>query len=578
MNSVYLFNYNTLGEERALKQQLYSRRFLRALALLSATTLLACGKAYAFDIQIKIVEIIAQVSFDELSESDFYAEVTADGIIRDNFGTPGQQQWEGNDTVAPPFNAVGTSDWTLSVPVDPTSVFVPITIKIFDDDDDNPGSGGDDQADVENGPGTNVDITLDLTTCTFTGELSGNCGTTITTMGDGEGDGNAILKFQVSIEGFNDAEGLHVHCIHDPIWPQPGDTVTITAVALGNNLNPREVDTVQIASTSSTPDVEPNNTHIATFTTPAQNGTEFTYICNALDDANGDGQTDNDHDGDGTVGPDEGDEVATTGFRTVAVGVPSGSAGVPVLMTGPEDASFDIVLIPDASYPGTGAMSADFLADARNVINLYYRSGVTFIDNQDLVNFWLARDRADAGAGSDGDECPRTEPGGWDMEYSFENAGLILHRKDIRDCSKSGLATSQTIRFDGNNPVPFEPIVGFTPFVHELGHALFSLADEYCNTRSGGNPNGSCDGGYFQISRFPNLFAGSSACTTDRTNDQNAPETAVCECFVSQDMDTMGQEFCTYDPASNDLMSDNKLPRYLDNRRINDVFARCAGC
>ena len=40
----------------------------------------------------------------------------------------------------------------------------------------------------------------------------------------------------------------------------------------------------------------------------------------------------------------------------------------------------------------------------------------------------------------------------------------------------------------------------------------------------------------------------------------------------------MGQSFCTYDPASNDLMSDNKLPRYLDNRRINDVFDRCAGC
>ena len=126
-----------------MNQQPYTRRLVRVLALLFAITLFACGKANAFEIHIKIVEIIAQVSFDDLSESDFYAEVTADGIIRDNWGTPGQQQWEDNDTVAPPFNAVGTSDWTLSVPVDPTSVFVPITIKIFDDDDDDPGSGGD---------------------------------------------------------------------------------------------------------------------------------------------------------------------------------------------------------------------------------------------------------------------------------------------------------------------------------------------------------------------------------------------------------------------------------------------------
>ena len=42
--------------------------------------------------------------------------------------------------------------------------------------------------------------------------------------------------------------------------------------------------------------------------------------------------------------------------------------------------------------------------------------------------------------------------------------------------------------------------------VHETGHAIFSLADEYC-----------CDGGYWQIGPHANVFTSLANCQSDAT-------------------------------------------------------------
>jgi hypothetical protein len=148
----------------------------------------------------------------------------------------------------------------------------------------------------------------------------------------------------------------------------------------------------------------------------------------------------------------------------------------------------------------------------------------------------------------------------------------------LRDCSKDGVASIQTVGFDENHVlIPFKATVGFSPFVHELGHAAYGLADEYCNARAGANPNSSCDGGYWQATVNPNVFDNSADCETARASD---PDGALKECqeFVSQNPKTSGQSFYTFDPPANDLMVDNKFPRFLDIRRICGVLTGNPDC
>ena len=515
--------------------------------------------AYSFEVKVTIDSLLAQVSFDDASGTDFYAIVTIDGDTTNNYGTVGQQALEGLDFIEPGLLNAGRSDWSFTNLVDPTKGTVSITIQVFDDDD----TSADDHADIKNGPGADLHLTLDLTTCNFTGDVSGSCGVSVDSMGNGEVDGNATIEFTVEIVGFNESGGVHVHCIHDPIWPQPGEQVKITAVALGDNLEPRIVDKIQITQGTSSPVLEATDTPVASYTAGPFNGTEFTYSCIALSDDDSNGNYD-------------AGEVADSGYRTVAVGVPAGSRGVPVIQTGPEDQRPDVVLIPDnASY--SDAMDSVFLQDAKNMIDLYYLSGLVFLDNQDKVNFWIAQDTGSAG-GYVPPDCTRMPPANWAADYAFNDAAAILHRKDIRDCAWKGVATAQTVGFDENHVlIPFKQTLGFSPFVHELGHAIYGLADEYCGTRAGADPSIVCDGGYFQAPSFPNVFNSLSACDTDRATDPDGGM-KVCQSFVSQNPKTSGQTFYTFDPPANDYMVDKKLPRFLDIRRICNVLTGNPSC
>ncbi|MCD2452390.1 M64 family metallopeptidase [Methylicorpusculum oleiharenae] len=535
------------------------------LALIISIAPFNIRDAYAFDFEVKVTidKLSAQVSFDNTSETDFYARVTIDGTTTNNYGTPGQLVLEGNDTIEPGLLNTGASDWSFSKLVDPTKGTIPIMIEIFDDDDGF--NFGDDQADIFNGPGSNLNLTLDLTTCTFTGGVSGSCGVSLSSSGNGDADGNATIEFTVEIVGFNESSGVHIFCIHEPIWPQPGQQVKITAIAIADNLKPRVVDEIAITQGTTSSVLEETNTAVSVFTAGPFNGPDFNYSCTALNDENNDGNPN---------GPDPG-EIAFSGYRTVTVGLPQNSRAVPLIKTGFESTRQDIVLIPDNSS-FTGAMDGDFLQDVQNMIELYYQSGLVLLDNQGLVNFWIAQDTGLAG-GFENSVCDNNTPNNWNTDYTFSNSGVILHRNDLRDCAGNGIASVQTIQFVNGMPVPFQPVVGFTPFVHELGHALFGLADEYCYTRPGANPNSSCDGGYWQALVNPNLYMTFQSCETDRATDPNGG-TKTCQSFASEANSTSGQTFFTFDPPAKDMMVDNQLPQFLDNRRINGVFINCTGC
>ena len=532
----------------------------KALIVLLISTFainLTDASAYSFRVKVQIDSLRAEDGFgDSNSGADFYTEMTIDGTTINNYGTPGQQALEGNDFI----DTSSSVDWAVSEFIDPTEGTVPITIKVFDEDDFL--NFGDDHADIKTGSGSDLELTLDLKTCTFTGDLSGSCGVSVQSTGDGEADGDATIHFTVDIVGFNQSGGVHVHCIHDPLWPQPGEEVTITAVALGDNLEPRVVDEIQITQGTSMPVVDETDTPFTSYIAGPFNGTDFTYSCIALSD----------DDSNGNYDPGE---VADSGYRTVAVGAPQGSRAVPVIQTGPESQRQDIVLIPDNGY--SGPMDSVFLQDAKNMIDYYYMAGLVLLDNQNKINFWIAQDTGTAG-GYVPPDCNLTPPTNWATDYAFSDAAAILHRKDIRDCAKDSVANVHTIKFDENHfPIPFKPTLGFTPFVHELGHAIYGLADEYCNTRPGADPNKPCDGGYYETSSFPNLFKQVGDCESARASDPDGG-TKECQSFVSQNPKTSGQTFWTFDPSENDLMVDRKLPNFLDIRRICYVLTGSPTC
>jgi hypothetical protein len=78
-----------------------------------------------------------------------------------------------------------------------------------------------------------------------------------------------------------------------------------------------------------------------------------------------------------------------------------------------------------------------------------------------------------------------------DTDGAFADQIVLIHQNELRDCGGGGRATAE--------PTSFRTIV------HETGHGLFGLPDEYC-----------CDGGYFVMA--PVMYSSQASCTGDAAN------------------------------------------------------------
>jgi hypothetical protein len=88
--------------------------------------------------------------------------------------------------------------------------------------------------------------------------------------------------------------------------------------------------------------------------------------------------------------------------------------------------------------------------------------------------------------------CPTvTWPAAVNTDGAFAEQLLLIHSNELRDCGGGGRATAE--------PTSFRTVV------HETGHGIFGLPDEYC-----------CDGGYFSMP--PVMYNSQSACTGDSAN------------------------------------------------------------
>ncbi|MGH3528219.1 MAG: hypothetical protein ACRDS0_14955 [Pseudonocardiaceae bacterium] len=476
---------------------------------------------------------------DNLSGSDFYARTTIDGTTT-NF-----DEIDGEDEISP--------NWTAEKAIDvDAKSSVPVKIELAESDGFL--NFGDDDCDIDpNNGDKGLDLTVNLIPCSVSGDKSGVCAMPITTIGNGDGDGNAELRFRVEVDVPAATPGLAVRCTHSPLWPQPGDNVTITAESLDG--------TVQVGDTmpdlSNGPPAPPlvNHTKIADdleiwvneTNAPdlhVQNKTTDSFVVN------------NAAAGDLVYGcvVKQGTDKVFTGWRRVRVGAPAEGKAIPVSYTGDRTHRVDVVFIPDMD-DYNAVNDPNFLSDVSDVIKGSYYGQDYFLANQQRMNFWLADQRGDTdrvAAPTPTDptatRCVLTVPSNWSTDYSWRDTGAILHRANFRDCANHGVFSTE--------PTSLGTVL------HESGHAPFGLADEYC-----------CDGGYFKASPWPDLYDTLAECQADAPN---LNRTAVaCRTFTDT-RPTPNKDWFTSEPQPNDLMNaDRHPPQAADIRRMNWFFGNC---
>lgn len=481
------------------------------------------------DVEVRLTVVEIQDlgdDLDSLSDADFYVMTSIDDhngttASFNNEDTPETEEVEGEEHIHP--------NWEFLFPkVNPStgSVDVSLTVK----EEDGLFNGDDDTADVIAGGVVNAKV--DLRPCkVWVSGIPYSCGAPITLS---SGD-KVVFKIDVLLPAAT--PGLRMQCLHEPLWPQPGDLVTITATALDGAANAVVgVDEVRI-TVNGTDMKRVTAAPQATYTFTAV-GKEFWYECSAEDQG--------------------GVEAASTSPRMVRVGWEDEIA-VPVVYTGTSVHRIDIVVLADRdSYP-SGASDPVFLKHLHDVLlempanpanqRRGYFGNEYVLANQHSLNIWVARaSGADADNVPAGDNCTLTAPEDWDR-YAFADAGWILHSDDFRDCADGTLKL-----FSSENDEPGTS-------VHETGHSPFGLADEYC-----------CDGGYFEaMDGMPNVYDTLVDCQND------APAVGVS---ASACRNITGPWF-TSDPAADVMAGDRTTFNPLDRRRwstlINSCFSQ-GGC
>ena len=451
---------------------------------------------------------------------------------------------------------VGAATIIVNLPVDreframvDVSESIRIRFEQWEKDDSSILFGDDDDiCDVFPGSGNAIDIVLNPGTCQVSGDVTGSCDTTLGFDGFPE-----HFLFSLSLESpSSSVGGLRIRCLHEPIWPKPEEKVTITAETVDDEANLISVDTLKIfAGDDKLVELRKSAVNTSTLQvdhTPDKGITELLYRCDATE---------------------KGDPLSS-GWHRIQIGPPEKGRAVGILNTGASNHGVDIVFIADkSSYCGGSSVkdfsecgnANQFLKDVRQIIrDVYYAgdalsptdAGFLFLQNQQLVNFWLALDPADA-SGTGLGPCTLKPSDNWGTDYSFADAGAIVHTTLFRDCADMGQRV-------------FAAPVGDTGVIlHETAHVPFGLADEYC-----------CDGGYFRAKSLPNVYDNHDDCVHDPLA---ADLVSPCEQIADTTTTVPWFRLDSDSPSikNNDLMASKPEgdAQAADARRINDHFNTC---
>lgn len=314
-------------------------------------------------------------------------------------------------------------------------------------------------------------------------------------------------------------EDLKVFCMHRPVMPAIGDTVTVTAQAINERAEPIVVNTVEVFVDDS--DVAAATTiggSLASHSFVAGNET-FSYGCAAQRASVPFPQS--------ATSWSAGEPL----LRTVDVGTVERPVinAVPVILNGPTREKIDIVFFPDDDEY-TSFRDPAFLDHVHDLIAEGFFTIPWFVEFQWAFNFWIAMDStANATAlppppgepAADNPLCNRVSPASFEFWYMFADAAAIVHTSRCRD--NAGSPGTFTIEYDTRR---------LQVIAHESGHRPFGLADEYC-----------CDGGYYSSRKpllsseydppYPNMFKNENKCqdaAVERGYNANA-----CRALIDSD-------------------------------------------
>lgn len=163
-----------------------------------------------------------------------------------------------------------------------------------------------------------------------------------------------------------------------------------------------------------------------------------------------------------------------------------------------QDEVFNIVFVPDASYGNMNVIAnrQAFVDDMTDVIENGYWQNQAYFNGLLKYNYYYmtaAGSVVPRAPDANGNfRCPTvTWPNQVDTDGAFADQLVLMHTNQLRDCGGGGRATAE--------PTSFRTIV------HETGHGLFGLPDEYC-----------CDSFYSE--NRPIIYATQNGCTTDAAN------------------------------------------------------------
>lgn len=493
--------------------------------------------------RVTIERVVATNNFDGpfgFDRADFFGRVRIDTTTQESTVI------SNDDDITPfwEFAATALFDDTLN---DET---VTLTVGVWDADDFNNRQ----EADLTTTSNRSLELNVNVAQClsgvnagTVTGSgVNAACGQTITSQGTAS-ENTARIEFRVQADRPPTAPGLNVLCLHEPLWPQPGDNVTVKAEALSDTLGQKLVDGIDVflASTAAPANTCALDDECSASATAG--GDSIFYGCRVRD----------------------GDDVVWSGWKRVQVGNPPlGQQAVPVIFTGPSRSRVDIVFVPDVdSFPNPS--DSQYLSQVRTAIRMAYFGGNEispgglsdtdrafgerlFLSNQDRINFWLARD------GGDIDGTPSkcsgiSKPTNWDTDYAFADSGALLHQDEFRDCALPG------DRIFGSETFSFRTMI------HETLHSPFGLADEYC-----------CDSHYFQPNPLPNLYGSESACLNDILSLSEWDPIIGDPARTGGSCMDIGNGMWTSEATADDIMSNRGEFNAADVRRVQFLFDRCA--
>lgn len=474
------------------------------------------------------------------------------------------------------------TDWSWTSRQLPFSTAsAPVTIAIYDRD---PAGNEDGHFDINYfAPGLDLSLNVTFGPCTITSPspfwtsdlkpiTTGDCGTTYYSGTPRSLDvANAMIQFKVEQVEPAYAPNLRVRCLHDPIWPNAGDTVTITAEALDGTLvgiapRQRVADSIEIWVNDRT---QPLATRHGAPSMSVQygplTGESFAYDCKVTDDAL---------------------PVISTGWRTASIGraLAARYDGIaPVYYTGDRRGTLDVVFFADqASYP-TEADRAGFRDEVGDIIWRGFLAEDAFVTRQKDFSFWISEATAGMNIVSQpppapGEPAPPPicSPNGVFNELAWVELPLVLHRRDCRDTEQrtsfGGMAA--TTKVDHATKTP-ERIA-----LHEGMHGLFGLDDEY--------GNGGCSHGW----PFPNVYEFELTCRQDATDafhDWGEQYNTYCESHAlgvgrpwgaCRSFTCGGSPLWTSEPLDDIMGDEDDRPQRLDLRRMEWKLCKCryGGC